>query len=66
MREGQSSQKDKNRFPLTGVIDEVGSDIQRVKGIAVDHTDNFSICCSISLDRKRSNSILLEDKDTRS
>ena len=36
--EGQSSSdKDKNRFPLYGGIDEVGSDIQRIKGMGVDH-----------------------------
>jgi hypothetical protein len=28
---------DKNRFPLSGTIDEIGSDIQRVKGMGVDH-----------------------------
>ena len=32
-----SSDKDKNRFPLYGGIDEVGSDIQRIKGMGVDH-----------------------------
>jgi hypothetical protein len=28
---------DKNRFPLSGTIDEIGSDIQRVRGMGVDH-----------------------------
>jgi hypothetical protein len=28
---------DKNRFPLSGTIDEIGSDIQKVKGMGVDH-----------------------------
>jgi hypothetical protein len=37
VREGQSSKDDKNRFPLSGTIDEIGSDIQRVKGMGVDH-----------------------------
>jgi hypothetical protein len=32
-----SSDKDKNRFPLYGGIDEGGSDIQRIKGMGVDH-----------------------------
>ena len=27
----QSSSNDKNRFPLSGSIDEIGNDIQRVK-----------------------------------
>jgi probable F420-dependent oxidoreductase len=37
VREGQSSKDDKNRFPLSGTIDEIGRDIQRVKGMGVDH-----------------------------
>jgi probable F420-dependent oxidoreductase len=37
VKEGVSSKNDKNRFPLTGTIDEIGSDIQRVKGMGVDH-----------------------------
>jgi probable F420-dependent oxidoreductase len=36
-REGQSSKKDENRFPLSGDIDEIGSDIQRIKSMGVDH-----------------------------
>ena len=37
VKEGVSSKNDKNRFPLSGTIDEIGSDIQRVKGMGVDH-----------------------------
>ena len=37
VREGQSSKKDENRFPLSGSIDEIGSDIQRIKSMGVDH-----------------------------
>jgi probable F420-dependent oxidoreductase len=37
LKEGVSSKNDKNRFPLSGTIDEIGSDIQRVKGMGVDH-----------------------------
>ena len=37
VREDQSSKDDKNRFPLSGIIDEIGSDIQRAKGMGVDH-----------------------------
>lgn len=36
VKEGVSSKNDKNRFPLSGTIDEIGSDIQRVKGMGVD------------------------------
>lgn len=35
--EDQSSKKHENRFPLSGSIDEIGSDIQRIKGMGVDH-----------------------------
>jgi len=35
--ENQSSTNDRNRFPLTGAIDEIGRDIQRIKDIGVDH-----------------------------
>ena len=34
--ENQSS-NDRNRFPLTGTIDEIGRDIQRIKDMGVDH-----------------------------
>lgn len=37
VREGQSSKKNENRFPLSGSIDEIGSDIQRIKSMGVDH-----------------------------
>ena len=37
VKEGVSSKNDRNRFPLSGTIDEIGSDIQRVKGMGVDH-----------------------------
>ncbi len=37
VKEGISSKNDKNRFPLSGTIDEIGNDIQRVKGMGVDH-----------------------------
>jgi probable F420-dependent oxidoreductase len=32
-----SSRNDKNRFPLSGTIDQIGSDIQRIKAMGVDH-----------------------------
>ncbi|MFL6360988.1 MAG: hypothetical protein ACJ72V_16830, partial [Nitrososphaeraceae archaeon] len=32
-----SSSNDKNRFPLYGSIDQIGSDIQRIKAMGVDH-----------------------------
>jgi hypothetical protein len=32
----QSSKSNRNRFPLSGTIDEIGSDIQRIKGMGVD------------------------------
>ena len=35
--EGQSSKRDENRFPFSGSIDEIGSDIQRLKDMGVDH-----------------------------
>ena len=37
VKKGVSSKNDENRFPLSGTIDEIGSDIQRVKGMGVDH-----------------------------
>jgi len=37
VKEDISSKDDKNRFPLSGTIDQIGSDIQRVKGMGVDH-----------------------------
>jgi hypothetical protein len=33
----KSSSRDENRFPFSGTIDEIGSDIQKVKGMGVDH-----------------------------
>ena len=35
--EGQSSKRHENRFPFSGSIDEIGSDIQRLKDMGVDH-----------------------------
>ena len=35
--ENQSSTNDRNRFPLTGTIDEIGMDIQAIKDMEVDH-----------------------------
>jgi hypothetical protein len=35
--ENQSSTNDRNRFPLTGTIDEAGRDIQQIKDMGVDH-----------------------------
>jgi hypothetical protein len=35
--EGHSSKNDENRFPFSGSINEIGSDIQRVKDMGVDH-----------------------------
>ena len=32
-----SSNDSSQRFPLTGTIDEVGSDIQRIKQMGIDH-----------------------------
>ncbi len=37
VNDGVSSKNDKNRFPLSGTIDEIGSDIQRIKDMEVDH-----------------------------
>ena len=34
--EGQSSKRDEKRFPFSGGIDEIGSDIQRLKDMGVD------------------------------
>jgi alkanesulfonate monooxygenase SsuD/methylene tetrahydromethanopterin reductase-like flavin-dependent oxidoreductase (luciferase family) len=34
---GQSSKSDENRFPFSGSIDQIGSDIQRLKEMGVDH-----------------------------
>jgi hypothetical protein len=31
------SLNDRNRFPLTGTIDEIGRDIQQIKDMGVDH-----------------------------
>jgi hypothetical protein len=33
----QSSNNNKNRYPLTGTIDQAGDDIRRMKEIGVDH-----------------------------
>jgi hypothetical protein len=35
--EGQSSKNDENRFPFSGSIDQIGSDIQRLKEMGVNH-----------------------------
>jgi probable F420-dependent oxidoreductase len=35
--EGQSSKRDENRLPFSGSIDEIGSDIQRLKDMGADH-----------------------------
>jgi hypothetical protein len=35
--ENHSSPNDRNRFLLTGTIDEIGSDIQQIKDMGVDH-----------------------------
>jgi hypothetical protein len=35
--ENQSSINDRNRFPLTGTIDEIGMDIEEIKDMGVDH-----------------------------
>jgi hypothetical protein len=32
-----SSSRDEHRFPFSGSIDEIGSDIQRLKDMGVDH-----------------------------
>jgi hypothetical protein len=32
-----SSSNDKNRFPLSGSIDQIGGDIRRIKTMGVDH-----------------------------
>ena len=37
VKEGQSSKKDENRFPLSGSIDEIVSDIVKIKNMGVDH-----------------------------
>jgi hypothetical protein len=33
----KSSSRNENRFPFSGSIDEIGSDIEKVKGMGVDH-----------------------------
>ncbi|MGA9151166.1 MAG: hypothetical protein WBZ36_11360, partial [Candidatus Nitrosopolaris sp.] len=33
----QSSNNDKNRYPLTATIDQIGDDIRRMREIGVDH-----------------------------
>src|SRR5215472_10509926 len=33
----KSSSRDESRFPFSGTIDEIGSDIQRLKDMGVDH-----------------------------
>ena len=33
----RKANSDRNRFPLSGTIDEIGRDIQRVKAMGVDH-----------------------------
>ena len=35
--QNQSPPNDRNRFPLTGTIDEIGKDIQQIKDMGVDH-----------------------------
>jgi probable F420-dependent oxidoreductase len=35
--ENQSSRNDRNRFPLTGTIDEIGIDVEEIKDMGVDH-----------------------------
>jgi predicted metal-dependent phosphotriesterase family hydrolase len=37
VKDGPSSSNNKNTFPLSGTIDEIRSDIRRVKGMGVDH-----------------------------
>ncbi len=37
VKEGQPSKRDEDRFPFSGTIDEIGSDIQRLKDMGVDH-----------------------------
>jgi probable F420-dependent oxidoreductase len=36
-KSSSSSSNGKNRFPLSGSIDQIGSDIQRIKAMGVDH-----------------------------
>ena len=33
----QSSNNDKNRYPLTGTIEQIGDDIRRMQEIGIDH-----------------------------
>jgi predicted metal-dependent phosphotriesterase family hydrolase len=35
--QSSSSKNDKNRFPLSRTIDQIESDIQRIKAMGVDH-----------------------------
>ncbi|MGA9150140.1 MAG: hypothetical protein WBZ36_06160 [Candidatus Nitrosopolaris sp.] len=35
--EGQSSENAEKRFPFSGSIDEIGTDIQRIKEMGIDH-----------------------------
>lgn len=37
VKEAQSPKNDKNRFPFSGTIDEIGDDIQRLKTMGVEH-----------------------------
>jgi hypothetical protein len=35
--QGQSSKNAEKRFPFSGSIDEIGTDIQRIKQMGIDH-----------------------------
>ena len=37
LQEGQSSKNAEKRFPFSGGIDEIGTDIQRIKQMGIDH-----------------------------
>lgn len=37
VKDDKSSSNDENRFPLSGSIDQIGGDIQRIKAMGVDH-----------------------------
>ena len=45
VKEVQSPKNDKNRFPFSGTIDEVGDDIQRLKNMGVEHIILIIIFC---------------------
>jgi hypothetical protein len=65
--ENQSSTNDRNRFPLTGTIDEIGMDIEEIKDMGVDHIVfgyNF-VSIGRDVDKMQKNSQSLLDKASK-